>query len=120
LTGEEAEEEVEGGGADGGVEADLGGFSGELVLEVGEVFGEVVAEERDEGGVLGGEEVEVEGLDERVGGLGGVLEGADAVAAEEGGGRHEGAVENVALVDLGVVEEDWEGDGVEKSNDSRV
>lgn len=120
MTGEEAEEEVEGGGGDGGVEAGLGGSSGEPVLEVSEVFGEVVAEERDEGGVLGGEEVEVEGLDEGVGGLGGVLEGADAVAAGEGGGRHEGAVEDVALLDLGVVEEDLEGDGVEDGDDSRV
>ncbi|KOM41023.1 hypothetical protein LR48_Vigan04g122100 [Vigna angularis] len=44
----------------------------------------IVAEVRDEGSVLGGEEGEVEVLEERVGGLGGVLEGTDAVAAGEG------------------------------------
>ncbi|KOM46982.1 hypothetical protein LR48_Vigan07g068600 [Vigna angularis] len=43
----------------------------------------------DEGGVLGGEEVEVEGLEECVAGVGGALEDADVVAAGEGGGRHE-------------------------------
>ena len=47
---------------------------------------------------------EVEALEERVGGFGGVLEGTRAVTAGEGGGRHEGAVENIALIDLGVVE----------------
>lgn len=104
FVGEETEEEVEGGGADGGVEAGLAGFAGQLVFQIREVVGEVVAEEWEEGFVLGGEEVKVEALEERVGGFGGVLEGTRAVTAGEGGGRHEGAVENIALIDLGVVE----------------
>ena len=70
--------------------------------------------------VLGGEEVEVEGFEEGVGGFGGVEEGADTVAAGEGGGGHEGAVEDVAFLDLGVVEEDLEADGVEDGDDSGV
>ena len=35
----------------------------------------------------------------------GIKKSADTVTAEEGGGRHEGAIENVLLFDFIVVEE---------------
>lgn len=53
-------------------------------------------------------------------GFGGVEVGADAEPAGELGGRHEGAVENVELLDLVVVEEDREGGTVQQRDDTRV
>lgn len=79
-----------------------------------------VSEERDEGVVFGREKLEEEAFEELVVGLGGVLKSAGAVTAEEAGGGHESAVEDVAFFDLGVVEEDREGNTVEESDDSRV
>ncbi|QHO55315.1 uncharacterized protein DS421_3g64180 [Arachis hypogaea] len=64
--------------------------------------------------------MEKEGFEERVFGFSSILEGAGAVAAGEGGRRHESAVKDVALVDLRVVEEDGERGGVEESDDLRV
>ena len=55
-----------------------------------------------------------------MGGFGCVEVGADAVAAGEGGGGHEGAVKDVALLNLRVVEEDGEGVGVQEGYDPGV
>ncbi|KAF7842005.1 CHD3-type chromatin-remodeling factor PICKLE [Senna tora] len=62
---EEAEDEIEGHLVSECVEARFS-VAGEFVVDSGEEIGEGVEEERDEGVVAGGEEVEVEALEERV------------------------------------------------------
>jgi len=69
------------------------------------VFREVVAKEREECVVFGGSST----WRKCVGGFSGVLEGAHTIVVVEGDGQHESAIKNIALFDLGVVEEDGEG-----------
>lgn len=63
---------------------------------------------------------EKKGFESGMVGVGGVEVGADAIAAGETSGVHEGAGEEVRLLHFIGVEEDLEADGVEKSDDFGV
>lgn len=92
----------------------------ELALHEGEELAVDLTESRDHVFPAVGEEVEEQGLERGVVGLGGVDVGEHAVAAREVDGRHEGAREEVGLVDEGGVEEDGERGGVQERHHARV
>lgn len=64
-----------------------------------------------------GEEREEEAFEDGVVGFGGVEVGTSAVAAGEGGGGEESAVEDVFFLDFRHVKEDGKADGVKDGND---
>ena len=112
-------EEGEGGGVVVVPEVGLAD-PGQLVLHVAEEVAVHLAELGDHVLPPVRQEVEEERLERPVVGLAGVEVREHAVAAGEVGGRHEGAREEVRLVDERGVEEHREGGGVEERHHARV
>jgi len=119
VIAEQSEDEVEGSLAEHTVEICFLVLT-HLLFDLREGLAEAVSEEREHGVFAPGQGLEEEPLDEFVVGLRRVQVGADAEAAGELGGGHEGAVEDVELLDFLVVEEDGEGGAVQQRHDARV
>ena len=91
-----------------------------MIFNVGKKLRQASSEERDESVVFGSEDREEVAFKGGVVGLWRVEVSADAVAASEGGGGHEGSVKDVTFLDFRGVKKDGEADGVKDGDDPRV